>query len=76
MDSDVSVQLGMFGVANTIAGAHVVQAHTRVLASGEEVFVGEHLRWNRARSAARAAPRPRPEADDDVAQQDLFARGR
>jgi len=74
MASDVTVQLGMFGVSNRIAGAHVVHAHTRVKADGDEVFVGEHLRWNRGRTTARGpAPRARPtDADDDASQQDLF----
>lgn len=73
---DAAVQLGMFGVPSTLAGSHVVAAHTRLLASGDEVFVGEHVRWNRGRSAGQPAPSPSrraapPTADDDV-QPSLF----
>jgi hypothetical protein len=71
----VHVQLGLFGVDNTLAAFHVVSAHTRVQADGSEVFVGEHLRWNRGRTGERAGlPRsPAPEADDP-AQPSLFPR--
>jgi hypothetical protein len=72
MGSEVAVQLGMFGVGNRIAGAHVVQAHTRVLTSGDEVFVGEHLRWNRGRRDAPAGRKAAANAPDDDGQQDLF----
>lgn len=51
----IEVQLGIFGGSNAIAAMHTVAAHTRVLPDGSEVFVGEHLRWNRGRQA----PRPR-----------------
>jgi len=51
----IEVQLGIFGGSNEIAAMHTVAAHTRVLADGNEVFVGEHLRWNRGQQA----PRPR-----------------
>ncbi|MEZ4320503.1 MAG: hypothetical protein R3F61_23685 [Myxococcota bacterium] len=47
----VYVQLGLFGGTSTIDGMHVVAAHTRVRADGTEVFVAEHLRWNRGRQA-------------------------
>jgi hypothetical protein len=55
----VSVQLGLFGAAE-VAGFHVVSAHFRTTAEGDEVFVGEHLRNNRGRTRAPAAPPPRP----------------
>lgn len=51
----VYVQLGLFGGCAEIAGMHVVSAHTRTLPDGSEVFVGEHVRWNRGRQ-----PRPLP----------------
>ena len=73
MGDDVTVQLGMFGVGNRIAGTHVVQAHTRVLANGNEVFVGEHLRWNGGGGARSGSPRPRRSSSDDPTQQELFA---
>lgn len=59
----VEVQLGIFGGTNEIAAMHTVAAHTRVLHDGSEVFVGEHLRWNRGRQAPRprAARAPRPD---------------
>ena len=41
------------------SGYHVVSAHSRVLADGSEVFVGEHLRWNRGRKSQPSAPAPR-----------------
>ncbi len=73
MAFDVTVQLGMFGVSNRIAGAHVVAAHTRVKANGDEIFVGEHMRWNRGRTARASAPRPPGDSThDDASQQDLF----
>jgi hypothetical protein len=49
----VSVQLGLFGGGSTLPEFHVVSAHTRTLADGSEVFVGEHLRWNRGAAAPR-----------------------
>jgi hypothetical protein len=75
MATDVTVQLGMFGVSNRIAGTHVVQAHTRVTPDGEEVFVGEHLRWNRGRTRRATTSRASASGTDvhDLgAQQDLF----
>ena len=45
---------------------HVVEAHTRILADGSEVFVGEHLRWNRGRHASTPrVARPRPAVPED-----------
>lgn len=53
-------QLGLFGERDKPLPMHVVSAHTRLLADGSEVFVGEHLRWNRGRQethrVGRAAP--------------------
>ncbi len=69
--SSPSIQLGLFGKA-TVADHHVVSAHTRVLADGTEVFVGEHLRWNRPRRP-RGPRRPRPAPATDPRQGDLFA---
>lgn len=71
---DAAVQLGMFGVPSTLAGSHVVAAHTRTLANGEEVFVAEHVRWNRVRAEAVPGGRgPRGVADgDDDEQPSLF----
>lgn len=61
-----AVQLGMLGVASKLEDTHVVAAHTRVLASGEEVFVGEHVRWNRGRSERpSSSPRRRSEPADE-----------
>lgn len=36
-----------------------MSAHTRIRSDGSEVFVGEHLRWNRARSGRTATRAPR-----------------
>jgi hypothetical protein len=46
--------MGLFGDHNQLVGMHVVDAHTRTLANGTEVFVGEHLRWDRGRQGPRA----------------------
>lgn len=51
MARPIFIQLGLFGGQNEIAGTHIVAAHTRVLADGSEVFVGEHVRWDRGRKA-------------------------
>ena len=51
---EIHVQLGLFGGCAEVAGMHVVSAHTRVQADGNEVYVSEHLRW----SLGRRAPRP------------------
>ncbi|MCA9570246.1 MAG: hypothetical protein KC656_20525 [Myxococcales bacterium] len=69
----VLVQLGLFGQPGVVLDHHVVSAHMRVLQDGTEVFVAEHLRWNRPSQPRRGlAPRPlRTHATD--AQGDLFA---
>lgn len=75
MSSDplvIPVQMGLFGGDNALVGLHLVSAHTRLLADGSEVFVGEHLRWNRGRTGVRRGPRPVGAPDD--AQIPLFAR--
>ena len=63
--ADFDIQLGLFGAPSTFVGYHVVAAHTRVLGDGTEVFVGEHLRWNRGRTTvsggATATEEPAPE---------------
>ena len=51
------LQLGLFGECAVLTGFHVVSAHTRVLASGREVFVSEHTRWNRGRTHRIPSPR-------------------
>ena len=58
----VSVQLGLFGGGSTLAGFHLVSAHARIRADGSEVFVGEHLRWNRGAAAGRGDRGPRAAA--------------
>jgi hypothetical protein len=68
----IHVQMGLFGGDSEIAGFHVVTAHTRVLADGSEVFVGEHLRWNRGRTPERTSPEGG--ADESVDQLALFPR--
>jgi len=71
--ADAAIQLGMLGVPAQLEDTHVVAAHTRVLASGEEVFVGEHVRWNRGRSAGPSPARRRiPDGPSDD-QLGLFA---
>ena len=58
----------MFGVPAKLADTHVVAAHTRVLANGDEVFVGEHVRWNRGRTRRALPPlqtAPPPHEDDE-----------
>lgn len=68
----VQVQLGMFGQPATVVDHHLVSAHFRTLSDGSEVFVAEHLRWNRPRRVRPPrAPRPAPCAPN--AQGDLFA---
>lgn len=65
MTTPVPVQLGLFGGCAEIADMHVVSAHTRNLADGSEVFVGEHFRWNRGRLGPRVvgARQVEPPAD-------------
>lgn len=72
---DAAVQMGMFGVPSTLAGSHVVAAHTRTLASGEEVFVAEHVRWNRSGRESVPAPPRRARVTEtvDADQIGLFA---
>ena len=60
------IQLGLFAGCAEVADTHVVSAHTRQLADGTEVFVGEHLRWNGGRQLPRMqgtarGPAPVPE---------------
>lgn len=50
------IQLGLFAGCAEVAGMHVVSAHTRLLADGTSVFVGEHLRWNAGRHPVPASP--------------------
>jgi hypothetical protein len=59
------VQMGLFGGFNQLAGLHVVDAHTRVLADGTQVYVSEHLRWNRGRQGPRSTTASDPEPSDD-----------
>ncbi len=61
----IHIQLGLFGCGE-VAGTHVVSAHTRVLPDGTQVFVSEHLRWDRGRSAPapRDSRRKGPRNDD------------
>ncbi len=63
-------QLGMFGAVRSM-DAHLVAAHERMLADGTEVFVAEHLRWNRGRSEPRGRARSRTAAVS-VKQESLF----
>lgn len=66
MSQPILIQLGLFGGCTEIADMHTVAAHTRTLADGSEVFVGEHLRWNRGRQPERpSAPRPAPKVPED-----------
>ncbi len=59
----VPIQMGLFGGFNAVADMHTVAAHTRIQADGSEVFVGEHIRWNRGRTTRHpSAPRPRNES--------------
>ncbi len=61
MGPDPHHQLGLFGEDDVFGDMHLVSAHTRQLEDGSEVFVGEHMRWNRGQQPARApAPRSRP----------------
>lgn len=59
MSQSLAIQMGLFEADNQILGLHTVAAHTRVLEDGTEVFVGEHVRWNRPRKprAPRASRR-------------------
>lgn len=75
MSRPIFIQLGLFGGENAIAGMHVVKAHTRVQADGSEVFVGEHVRWNRGRTqqipkvrANREVPERHPSLFDALPQ--------
>jgi hypothetical protein len=47
----VPVQIGLFGGEGNLVDCHVVSAHFRVRDDGTEIFVGEHLRTNRGRTA-------------------------
>ncbi|MBX2800360.1 MAG: hypothetical protein KTR31_21960 [Myxococcales bacterium] len=70
----VALQLGLFGQSPVIVGYHRVSAHVRVLSTGHEVFVGEHLRVDRGRVGPRLRPVSLPvPAPADDAQQELFA---
>ncbi|MFT6161397.1 MAG: hypothetical protein ACJAZO_002191 [Myxococcota bacterium] len=53
------IQCGLFGGYNEVAGLHTVAAHTRVLESGSEVLVPEHVRWNRGRQPKSTGSRAR-----------------
>ena len=53
----VAIQTDLFGGPSHIPGFHVVTAHSRVQADGNEVFVAEHVRLNRGRSTR---PRGQP----------------
>ena len=55
--SAIHIQLGLFGPAEVV-GMHVVSAHSRTLDDGSEVFVGEHVRWNRGRQHRPTPPPP------------------
>lgn len=55
----MATQGDLFGGQTPGRLTHVVAAHHRVLADGTEVFVGEHLRWNRGRRRLPAKPAPR-----------------
>ena len=66
----IPVQMALFGGENVLVGLHTVSAHTRVRADGSEVFVGEHLRWNRGTHAPHGRRAPAPPPDD--AQVPLF----
>lgn len=68
----VQVQLGMFGQPATVVDHHVVSAHFRTRSDGREVFVAEHLRWNRPRKPRLPRP-PGPVPAAPGAQGDLFA---
>ena len=50
-------QLGIFGQDEPPPEMHVVAAHTRLRADGTEVYVAEHLRWNRGKTGPRSAAR-------------------
>ncbi len=68
----IHIQLGLFGGFSEIAGTHVVSAHTRALSDGTEVFVGEHLRWNRGRSQGHTTGRRRSSCTPPDAEPSLF----
>jgi hypothetical protein len=61
----------LFGVPDDDEPMHTVAAHTRVLHDGTEVFVAEHVRWNRGRQAYRPRRKkaPLPPTEDQL---DLF----
>ena len=66
MSRPILIQLGLFGGFTEVADMHTVAAHTRTRADGTEVFVGEHLRWNRGRQPERPrAPKPTAEVPED-----------
>lgn len=70
----VPIQADLFGGPNHIPGFHVVSAHSRVQADGNEVFVAEHVRLNRGRSAVPRGPRASASpGDSGDGQIDLFA---
>ena len=64
----------LFGVASHVPGLHVVSAHSRVQADGNEVFVAEHVRRSRGRSAAQRGRRAPDDGVEGEGQLDLFAR--
>jgi len=70
----IPVQMALFEGENVLVGLHVVASHTRVLSDGTQVFVGEHLRWDRGRTGARMQRARAAPADD--AQIPLFGPGR
>jgi hypothetical protein len=57
----VAAQGDLFGGRTPGRRTHVVAAHHRVLATGTEVFVAEHLRWSRGGRARIQVPEPREE---------------
>lgn len=64
-------QLGLFSDLHAPRGHHLVTAHTRVRADGTEVFVAEHVRWNRGRRPP-GAPAPRRPPPTDARQLPLL----
>lgn len=68
----VAIQVDLFGGPSHIPGFHVVAAHSRVQADGNEVFVAEHVRQNRGRSGKEREPRPRATAEAGDGQIALF----
>ena len=59
------VQLGMFAGYEPVPEMHVVAAHTRLLSDGSEVFVSEHLRWNRGKTGPRVRQVERATPSDE-----------